>query len=79
MSEIVTDGYGQAVVAYFGAFGLEWGAILKRLLPMMSGVSAGGVSLTVSGFAAVPPNDRHSPARVLLPPNPTHRNDKHNF
>ena len=23
MSEIVTDGYGQAVVAYFGAFGLE--------------------------------------------------------
>ncbi|KDS37282.1 hypothetical protein M092_0540 [Parabacteroides distasonis str. 3776 D15 iv] len=32
---------------------------------MMSGVSAGGVSLTVSGFAAVPPNDRHSPAMLL--------------
>ena len=32
---------------------------------MMSGVSAGGVSLTVSGFAAVPPNDRHTPAMLL--------------
>jgi hypothetical protein len=41
------------------------GAILKRLLPMMSGVFAGDGSRTVSCFAVVPPNDRHSPAMLL--------------
>ena len=57
-SEVAASCVGMAAV-------VRVGAILKRLLPMMSGVSAGGVSLTVSGFAAVPPNDRHSPAMLL--------------
>ena len=39
-------------------------AILKRLLPMISGVSSGGVSFAASCFPALPSNARHSPTRL---------------
>ena len=39
-------------------------AILKRLLPMMSEVSVGGVSLSFPCSATVLSNDRHRPANV---------------
>jgi len=57
-SEVAASCVGMAAV-------VRGDAILKRLFPMMSGISAGGVTLAVSGFAAVPPNDRHSPAMLL--------------
>ena len=57
-SEVAASCVGMAAV-------VRVDAILKRLLPMMSDVSAGGVSRDVSCFNSVPPNDRHNPAMPL--------------
>ena len=57
-SEVAASCVGMAAV-------VRVDAILKRLLPMMSDVSAGDASRTVSCFAAMPSSDLHSPAMPL--------------